>query len=283
MNYDVVLIDGDNVAFKNHFANIHLSFEGKPSGAIFGFLQSILTIRKNFGNNLIITWSDNNSYRKKIYPDYKIHRKKEDLKDFFIQLDKIKEVLSSLNIIQVKLKDREADDAIANITYDLKDETKSILIVSEDKDLLQLIDHNVYQYKNKEVYNIKRFIEKYEFSPRFIPLFLSIVGDKSDNIIGVPNIGKVKATKLIKEYGDDLLPIINKGEELKPLNINLNKIIQYKDTIIRNIKLTDLSLVPKLKPEDNLMKIGINRNLVMEILSEYGLASLITDIFKIIE
>jgi len=274
--YNTLVIDGDNIAHKNFYANAKLSYQGLLTGAIFGFIQSLLTLhRKHPYSNLFVTWSDNNSLRREIYPEYKAHRADIDKTEYFRQIDILKELLSAIGVYQLKLPNREADDCIAYVCEDIN----NTLIISEDKDLLQLIAEYTHLYKREEIWTPQVFQEEFEFDIHLYPLYLALMGDKSDNIKGAEGIGPVKAKKLIKAFGNDLLDIaITSDQTLLQL---LKKV--DKELLKFNLKLIDLKQTERLNPEDNLMLKNPNKEKVIHLLAQCGIVSNMKEVLALYE
>jgi len=284
MTYQVILVDGDNVAWKNYYANSKLWFNGMHTGAIFGFMRSILALLKQHKEaELIITWTHDNSYRKTLYPQYKEHRKDktDDRKDYFIQQNAIEELLTAAGITQIKIPGMEADDIIKLVAEDCEISEENCLIISQDKDLLQLLSDTTHVLRHQKIYDVEDFQDEFNFNPKDIAFYLSMVGDKSDSIPGILSIGPKKATKLITEYGG-----YHHFKELKdsglpgPTN-EAKKVLDDWETIERNIKLIDLQGVPIKDPKDNVLYSDVNTDKVIEILSKYGLASIVKDVMEI--
>lgn len=275
--YDLVIIDGDNIAYKNYYANIKLSFNGHLTGALFGFLRSYLYLSDKFETrNLFTTWSQSNLLRREIYPEYKAKRKKEEMEEYYRQREIIETVLKCLGCIQVKFKNKEADDAIYSIIQSMNSEEKAI-IISEDKDLLQLLSDNVHQFKREKIYTPEIFEEEYGFSHLYLPFYLAVVGDKSDNIEGVTRVGPKTITPFIQKYGVNIEEASKDNEFLKLTE----KLKSFKEVINRNIRLIKLENFQPNKPIDNMLIENKDKDKLLEILSSNGLASLVKPIMEL--
>ncbi len=206
----LVLIDGSNLIFRAYFAsekqNIK-SLDGRPAGAIRTLVSMINKIVSEEKPTHVFIALDTKvpTFRHEQYEEYKAGRSKtpEDLKQQFAMAC---ELYDSMGIKHYGVDGYEADDVIATYATEAKANGFKVKILSGDKDLLQLVEDGIEVLTPKmgfakEVnYTEEVFAEKFEFSPdRFIE-YKSIVGDKSDNIIGIEMIGDKTARKLINSY-----------------------------------------------------------------------------------
>ncbi|MBP7088220.1 MAG: DNA polymerase I [Candidatus Omnitrophica bacterium] len=229
------LIDGTSLCYRAFFA-INLSTrEGFPTGAIYGFYQTLKKIIAKFNPLYLGVCFDvsRKTFRQEKFKEYKIQR--PPLPDALnAQFPLIRKLISSLGIAIVEKEGYEADDVIAYFCDKaLKGNLKAI-VISSDKDLLQLINDNkvsIYDYYKDQVINEEVFLKEYGFKPALIKDYLSLVGDSSDNIPGAKGIGKVGAGKLIKEFGS-----------IEDIFSNLNKLsFKMQDLIKNNKEMIDLS------------------------------------------
>ena len=143
------------------------------------------------------------NFRNKIYKEYKANRG-EPPEDLIPQFGIIRECVEAFNIPQLELEGYEADDIIASYTRIASDKNIHSLIVSSDKDLMQLVDQKVTMLdpmKNKNI-GINQVIEKFGVEPKKVIYIQALTGDRIDNIPGAPGIGPKTALELIKQYGD---------------------------------------------------------------------------------
>ena len=274
MKYDTVVIDGDNLAWKSFYAMSNLSFDGKPTGAIFGSLKAILSYYKKYNPDyLVMTWTHSNSYRKDIYPEYKATRKDKDT-SYFDQQHILVKLLSAIGIPQAKVKGFEADDIIAEVVNEAKE--FPTLIISSDKDLLQLIGETVHVLKGDQLYNSERVYEEYGCWPKDIPLWLSIVGDKSDNIKGVPGIGPKKTKDLFKEIsGATLRALIFELDNVpKEKSSTLLKVGEHRNIVDQNLRIIELKS-GRIEPSDNIIHKEIDQEKAIKIIESQGMQSLL--------
>lgn len=204
-----LLIDGNNIIFRAYYAfqaQRLKTRDGKPTGAVYGFVRMLLKMLKDRQPELVAVAFDTSrdTFRKKLYPEYKAKRKPtpEDLLD---QIPLAHSVVAALGIKILKDADYEADDLIGSAAKKLKNDFK-IEVVTGDRDLLQLVDDNVLvELCQKGVSETREvdpaaFREEYGFEPRGIIELKALMGDSSDNIPGVKGIGEKKGLALIQQF-----------------------------------------------------------------------------------
>jgi len=284
--YKNIIVDADNVCWKNYYKLSNLSYGGIKTGAIFGMLQSVLSYYKDYKpDDVYLTWSMGSTYRKSIYPEYKATRKKDEHDDYFVQQHIIEDLFKFLGIKQYRIKGYEADDIIAVIANECSCEEEPTLIISADKDLLQLIDKYVTIKKDDDLYD-EAFTEfKLGIKPKDIPLYLSIVGDRSDNIVGVLQVGPKKATTLIQEYGQERLLRLVRGQEFPSWrDPNVERVRLSEEVIERNLKLIKLKpFIEEIDPENNILYMEPNLEEVLKILEKYNITSLLSKVITFYE
>ncbi|MFH1202483.1 MAG: DNA polymerase I [Candidatus Omnitrophota bacterium] len=240
MKPKLFLIDAHSLIFRSYYAIKNLSNSlGQPTGAVLGFVNTLNKILKENKPDYIAVCFDvsKETFRKKEYSDYKINRPPTP-DALSSQFPVIKEIISYYKFRCLEKEGFEADDVIATLVERLKDEDVDIFIVSSDKDILQLVNKNVFvlnPFKDKEgpLYNTEAVRERFGITPGEIPDLISLMGDASDNIPSVRGIGEKTAGELIKEFHSVENLITNykevKQEKLRNLIkenvslINLNK------------------------------------------------------------
>ncbi|MEG1482119.1 DNA polymerase I [Clostridium sp.] len=200
--------------------------EGVHTNAIYGFTNMLLKMKDDINPDYIVATFDKKAptFRHEAYGDYKAGRKKmpDELRE---QFPIIKEMLTLLGINIYELDGFEADDIIGTAAKDAAKEGMEVFIVTGDKDALQLADDNINVIITKKgvsetaEYNKEAFIKEFEVTPTQFIDVKGLMGDKSDNIPGVPGVGEKTAFKLIKEYGsvEEVLKNIDNisGKKLK--------------------------------------------------------------------
>lgn len=209
-NPRLYLIDGSGLCYRAYYAltNFTTSY-GQPTGAVFGFVSILNKILKDAPEYIVCCFDvSRETFRQKKYKEYKIQRPPAP-QGLSAQMDLIKEVVSAYNITVSELAGYEADDLIASFARIAGENSWDTVIVSSDKDLLQLVDERVKVFEpKKEVwYDNEAVVLKYGLEPKRLIDIFSLMGDTSDNIPGVKGVGEKTATALIKEFGgvDSLL------------------------------------------------------------------------------
>ena len=219
----LILVDGNNLMFRSYYAtaytgNMMKNSKGVPTNALFGFVSMInKIISEEQPTYMAVAFDIGKNFRKEEYDFYKEGRidTPEELK---IQMPIARDILDKMGIKHFELAPYEADDIVGTIVK-MTEEDKDFasLIVSSDKDLLQLISDETEVKLLKQSgfirYNHESFVADYGIEPiRMIDL-KALMGDSSDNIPGVKGIGEKTALKLLQEYGS-----------LENLYLNIDKI-----------------------------------------------------------
>lgn len=206
----IILVDGNNLLFRSYYAtayngNFMKNSKGFPTNALFGFTNMINKIvLEEKPVYMIVAFDKGKTFRHNEYSEYKGGRI-ETPDELKLQFPVAKELLEAMGIKYYEIDNYEADDIIGTFAeYCNKDERYEGLIISSDKDLLQLISDDVEMklLKQKDYirYNKTSFIEEYGITPDKIVDLKALMGDSSDNIPGVKGIGEKTALKLLREY-----------------------------------------------------------------------------------
>lgn len=206
----VVLLDAHAILHRGYHAMAHFATrDGRPTGALYGFITMVLKIYDDIKPDQIAACFDlpKPTFRHTTYEGYKAGRQKTD--DSLV--DQIKEaykLCEALSIPVYTSEGFEADDLLGTISEQLKKEKDTrVIIASGDMDTFQLIDRDqvvVYTLRKGNetaIFNEDAVMERYGFPPKNIPDYKGLAGDPSDNIIGISGIGDKTATDLIKKYG----------------------------------------------------------------------------------
>ena len=207
----VVLVDGNNLLFRSYYAtaytgNIMRNRDGFPTNGLYGFVNMINKIvAEENPKYMMVAFDIGKTFRHEKYKDYKGGRREtpEDLK---VQFPIAKKILTAMGIKYLECEGYEADDIIGTISsWCDRDPEYEALIVSSDKDLLQLIsDETVVKLLKPKDYIMMdkaTFIQTYGFEPIKMIDLKALMGDASDNIPGVKGIGEKTAIKLLTQYG----------------------------------------------------------------------------------
>lgn len=264
----ILIIDGNNLLFQMFYGMPKKIYNknGETIHATIGFISYVIKQIKTYEITkcCVVFDSDSSNERKEIYNEYKANRisnwdELPNDENPFNEEEKIVECLGFLNIKVLYSKDMEADDLIASITKLFEVENK-IIISSFDSDFFQLINENVnilrYRGKLSQIYDLAYFIEKFDFDPSRYVLYKAIVGDSSDNIIGVKSIGCKRATNLVKKY-QNIAEMKNSNED-KYKSI----VVENEEIVNRNIKLIQLKYVEGIYFDLNMFSFDQNKILL---------------------
>lgn len=206
------MIDGSALAYRSYFAFIRnplINSKGENISAVFGFTNSIMKILKDENPDYIAVVFDTKAptFRHEIFKDYKSTRAKMP-SEMVDQLPRIREVSEGMNLPILEVDGFEADDLMGTLAKRAKTKELEVVLVTGDKDFLQLVDEDVKVLNPKrggeepELLDKKGVEEKFGVPPEKVVEVLALMGDVSDNIPGIPGIGEKTAVELIKEFGD---------------------------------------------------------------------------------
>jgi DNA polymerase-1 len=220
----VLLLDGHSLAYRAFFAlpDTLITSSGQVTNAVYGFTAMLIKLMADERPQGVLVCFDKGApqFRLDRYPDYKAGRAATpDL--FKQQLPLIREVLESLRIPMVELEGYEADDLLATLTKRAREEGCEVIIVTGDRDILQLVRDGVAVIMTRRGisdvirYDAPTVVERYGVSPEKWIDFVALKGESSDNLPGVPGVGDKTAAQLINKYGD-LEQVIAHADELTP-------------------------------------------------------------------
>lgn len=248
-NKILLLIDGNSIINRAFFALPPMdNGEGLQTNAIYGFLTMMFKMIKDYKPTHISVAFDLKAptFRHKAYDDYKAGRKKMP-SELAMQMQPLKNVLDKMNIDRKEIEGYEADDILGTLSLEGQENGYKVYIVTGDKDAIQLASDDTTVLITKkgiaevEEYNTETVMERYGLTPsQFIDL-KGLMGDKSDNIPGIPGVGEKTGIKLLTKYGsvEGVLDNIDqlKGAQKKKVEENQKEAIMSKDlaTIIRDV------------------------------------------------
>ncbi|MFQ9309575.1 MAG: DNA polymerase I [Paraclostridium sordellii] len=284
MDKTLVIIDGNSIINRAFYALPDLTNkQGLHTNAIYGFTTMLFKIIENYKPTHISVAFDKKAptFRHLEYKEYKAGRKKmpDELRE---QIEPLKNVLDAFKINRLELEGYEADDIIGTVSLKAEKEGYKVFIVTGDKDAIQLASKTTTTLITKkgvgevDEFDFDEVMKKYEMTPnQFIDL-KGLMGDKSDNIPGVPGIGEVTGIKLIKEFGS-IENIIENVDSIK--GSSRKKIEEHKDLAIMSKRLaTIIRDVPIDITIDDLSFGDYDKANVIDVFNELGFNSLISRI-----
>ena len=206
-----VLLDVSAIMYRAYFANMNFRTKTEPTGAVYGFVNTLMSIIKEFNPDFIGAAFDvkrGSLKRSEIYKDYKAQRESAP-EDLIVQIPRIEEVLDCYNISRFKIEGYEADDVLGTLAKKLSEENIEVYVITGDKDLAQILDENINIAllgkgeggdKFKIIRTDEDVIEYLGVSAKKIPDLFGLIGDSSDGIPGVRKIGPKKAIPMLEKY-----------------------------------------------------------------------------------
>jgi DNA polymerase-1 len=244
----LLLLDGHSLAYRAFFALPPENFStttGQPTNAVYGFTAMLINVLRDERPTHVVVAFDRSepTFRHEQYVEYKATRK-ETPADFRSQLSLIFEVLDALGIAHISLAGYEADDLIATLATQAAAEGMSVLIVTGDRDALQLVTDDVTVLMTRRgISDMTRFtpaavVEKYGLTPAQYPDFAALRGDPSDNLPNIPGVGEKTASKWIMEFGS-LAELVDRVGEV-PGKAG-DKLREHLASVLLNRQLTELA------------------------------------------
>lgn len=290
MNKNIILIDSSGVLHNNYHGykkgrQIYMEHEGRNINvtALSAYLKYIRIVSGQMEYDELIHVLDpegGSKRRKEAYPEYKGNRSESE-EDLTIQKNMLEDVLTSFGHKCLRVQDEESDDVIATLCNKYNEQGDVVLIISSDKDLMQLVkdgkvcfaryvksgkkDERGFETKTHEFFEEVDVVNKLGVRPDQVADLLALIGDSSDNIPGVKGIGPAKAIKLLNEYGS-LSSIVTNAKDIKgdmgesirneASNIPLYKYLTGAFTDV-NVEIPDCSITYIDKSKNNYYRKGL--------------------------
>ena len=250
----LMVIDGHSLAFRAFYALPVDSFvtpDGQHTNAIHGFISMFLgLVKKENPTHIAVAFDISRfSFRTRIYPDYKATRG-ETPPEFIGQVPLLQEALEAMGVVTLTKEDYEADDILATLAARGSEAGMRVLVVSGDRDTFQLVtpEVTVLYPAARGVSELKRYTpeavqERYGIPPEKYPDIAALVGETSDNLIGIDKVGEKTAVKWITHYGS-LDNLLEKAEEIPGVVGNNLRAQQERAVLNRQLNrlLTDVEL-----------------------------------------
>ena len=295
----LILVDGSGFIFRAYHALPPLrKSDGTPTGAVSGYcnmLFKLINELKEFKATHIAVIFDHKekTFRSNIYPDYKANRPPPP-EDLVPQFQLIRDATEAFGFLAIEKKGYEADDIIATLAKNATEEGAIVTIFSSDKDLMQLVSDDIKMYDPiRNIFiDIDKVREKFGVSPDKVIDVQALIGDKVDNIPGVPGVGVKTASSLISEFKTvenlvEKYETIDKDRIKNLISENIDKIILSKklvtllktveiDTNLQDLELATLNL-DKLLVFTKLMELNTLSKRISSQLEEFNSSNISKD------
>ena len=277
----VYLVDGSGYIFRAFYGLPPMTNpEGVPVNAVFGFSKMLAKLLSDAGTRrfAVIFDSSRVSFRNDIYPEYKANRS-DPPEELVPQFDLIRDATRAFNVPCIELPGFEADDLIATFARMAAKEGHEVVIVSSDKDLMQLVGDRVSMLdpvKNLQI-GREEVIERFGVGPENVIDVQALAGDSTDNVPGVPGIGVKTAAELIRTYGN-LDTLLERADEIKQPKRREN-LIGHADMARISRDLVTLRIdAPVEQAVDELIAVPPDADTLGGFLREHGFKSMLAQI-----
>ena len=286
----LMVIDGHSLAFRAFYAlpvDSFVSPDGQHTNAIHGFISMFLGLLKKENPTHVAVAFDISrfSFRTRIYPEYKATRG-ETPSEFIGQVPLLQEALAAMGVVTITKEDYEADDILATLAHQAGENGFDVLVVSGDRDTFQLVNDRVtVLYPSaRGVAELKRYTpsaveERYGVPPHKYPDVAALVGETSDNLVGVDKVGEKTAVKWITQFGS-LDSVLEHADEIS--GVVGQNLRDQRDRAIRNRQLNRLltDVVLEVTLED-LERGSINPEAVSTVFTNLGFKTLKTRVLEL--
>ncbi|MBS3177996.1 MULTISPECIES: DNA polymerase I [unclassified Pseudoclavibacter] len=285
-----MVIDGHSLAFRAFFAlpvDSFVNSEGQHTNAIHGFVSMLLNLLQNENPSHIAVAFDisRSSFRTREYPEYKAGRDATPV-EFKGQIPLLRDALHAMGIKTVVKEDFEADDILATLARQGREQGFKVLVVSGDRDSIQLVTDDVtLLYPSTQGvtkltrYDPAKVEERYSVRPEQYPDVAALVGEKSDNLPGVPKVGEKTAAKWLAQYGS-LQGILDHADEIGGKVGESFR--EHRENAVRNRKLNRLVDDVELPvAPDQLTRGSIDADAVREIFTKLQFRTLQDRVLKL--
>ncbi|MDF2154019.1 DNA polymerase I [Vibrio sp. CAU 1672] len=270
----LILIDGSSYLYRAFHAYPGTMSNGEiPTNAVYGVVNMLRSMMRQFASERMAVVFDakGKTFRDELYPEYKAHRPPmpDDLR---CQIEPLHDVIRAMGLPLICVPGVEADDVIGTLAYQASQQGMPVLISTGDKDMAQLVDDNItlINTMTNVVMDREGVVEKFGIPPELIIDYLALMGDKVDNIPGVPGVGDKTATALLQGIGglsklydnlDDIASLGFRGSKTmakKLVDNQENAFLSYQLATIKldvELDCTPESLVKAVPDTDELIKL----------------------------
>ncbi len=281
----LLLIDGNAIMHRAfHALPPFKTKEGIPTHVVYGFFTMLHKSINDYRPDHVVVCFDTpvQTFRNKMFKKYQAQRPQID-NDFIVQIPIVKEALDKAAVVHLEKDGFEADDLIGTIAHKFKSNGIKVLILSGDRDILQLVDHNVFVItpqlglSNLKIYDVSEVQKKYGLVPQQIPDLKALMGDPSDNYPGAKGIGPKTAAKLLQEYKT----IENLYTNLEKLEPKIKSIlIKDRDDVFMSKKLAKIITDVDIKFEIEKTRFEKFNQDLKDYFLQYQMKSLVGRLFK---
>ena len=231
----LVLVDGSSYLYRAYYAPPHLTnSKGEATGAVYGVINMLRSLLKQYSPSHIAVVFDakGKTFRNDMYSDYKAQRPPmpDDLRS---QIEPLHRIIKAMGLPLISIPGVEADDVIGTIAVQASKENRNVLISTGDKDMAQLVDENVtlINTMTDTIMGPAEVAEKFGVGPELIIDLLALMGDKADNIPGLPGVGEKTALAMLQGVGrvstlldnpDSVTQVTFRGSKTMPTKIRDN-------------------------------------------------------------
>ncbi|MGC0120323.1 DNA polymerase I [Pseudoalteromonas piscicida] len=216
----LILVDGSSYLFRAYHAPPHLTnSKGEATGAIYGVINMLKSLLKQYqpSHMVVVFDAKGPTFRNEMYSEYKAHRPPmpDDLRT---QIEPIHEIIKAMGLPLVSISGVEADDVIGTFSKIASEQSRHVLISTGDKDMAQLVNEHVtlINTMTNTILDPEGVVDKFGIGPELIIDYLALMGDKVDNIPGVPGVGEKTALAMLQGLGsiDSLYENLDKIADL---------------------------------------------------------------------
>ncbi|HAU02104.1 MAG TPA: DNA polymerase I, partial [Porticoccaceae bacterium] len=253
-NTPVILVDGSSYLYRAFHALPPLTnSKGKPTGAVKGVINMMRRMQKDYPQSTVVVVFDakGKTFRDDLYADYKAQRPPmpDDLR---LQIEPIHNIIQAMGLPMLIIDGVEADDVIGTLALQATAAQQPVIISTGDKDIAQLVNEHITLINTMTNTYLDRagVIEKFGIPPELIIDYLALLGDKSDNIPGVPGVGEKTALRLLQGIGgldaiysrlDDVGTLDFRGAKTMAAKLEEHKALAYLSYQLATIK-TDVEM-----------------------------------------
>ncbi|HAS6280740.1 TPA: DNA polymerase I [Vibrio vulnificus] len=285
----LILIDGSSYLYRAFHAYPGTMSNGDiPTNAVYGVVSMLRSMMRQFASDRIAVVFDakGKTFRDDMYPEYKANRPPmpDDLR---CQIEPLHQVIKAMGLPLIAIEGVEADDVIGTLAYQASQQGMPVLISTGDKDMAQLVDDNItlINTMTNVVMDREGVIEKFGIPPELIIDYLALMGDKVDNIPGVPGVGDKTATALLQGIGglsqlydhlDDIAALSFRGSKTMA-----KKLVDNKDNALLSYQLATIKLdVALQETPESLLKTEPNKDELIKLYGQLAFKSWLNELLE---